>query len=269
MAGGEMAAFLAGSPERQQALEALAADPASPAVLADELSLSRRSVQRHLAAFEDRNWVAKDDGEYALTTTGTLVAAEHDAYLETMARIDEFEPLYTHLAASEADLAPDPRWLSDATLTTATNDNPQAPVTHYLDRVRSLDTDHVKMLSPVLSRLYHDAHAELALDGVHTELVLPGSAVERARAENPVEFAAIVTVGVLDLYRHPDAVPFGLTIGEDCVLILGYDEDGQLQACLEAPTDQMHEWATRIFATYRDDGVHVDSPIEASSEPQH
>lgn len=54
MPADDAAQFLAGSPDRREILAHLVDDPASPAELADALSLSRRSVQRHLGQFADR-----------------------------------------------------------------------------------------------------------------------------------------------------------------------------------------------------------------------
>lgn len=258
MTGHDAATFLASSPERSRVLAALREAPATPAGLADALSLSRRTAQRHLAAFADRDWARKDDGAYVLTTTGELVARTHADYLDDLDAIDAHESLYSHLP--DAATAPDPSWLADATLVRATPENPQAPVQHYLDAVRGLDVERVRMLSPVLSRLYHDAHADLAKRGTHTELVLPSAAVARAREENPMEFRAILGLGVLDLYRTDRDVDVGLTLTPDRVLVCAYGDDGQLAACLDAVDDRVLAWATDRFERQRDAAQRVGPP---------
>jgi len=244
------ASFLAGAPERWRVLAALADAPGSPASLAEALDVSRRTAQRHLSAFADRDWAHKTGGEYALTTTGELVVRTHESYLDALAAVDRYEPLYAHVADSED--APDPSWLGDADFVASTPENPQAPVQYYVDAVRSLDADTVRMLSPVLSRLYHDAHADLAKRGAHTELVLPDAAVERAREENPVEFHAILGLGVLDLYRTEDDVGVGLTVTDHRALVCAYGDDGQLEAVVDATDDRVLAWATDAFERYRD-----------------
>lgn len=249
------AAFLAGAPERWRVLAALRDAPASPAALADAVDASRRTVQRHLAAFDDRDWVGKDDGAYHLTTTGIVVARTHANYLDKLDSIDRLEPVYAAFPTDAADL--DPAWLDDATVRTATREDPQGPVGFYVDRVRALDTDRVRMFSPVLSRLYHDAHARLAADGTHTELVLPTGAVERARDENPVEFRAVLGLGVLDLYRTPIDVDVGVTLADDRVLLCAYGDDGQLAACVDSTDDRVRDWATDRYEHHRDHGERV------------
>jgi len=251
--------FLAASPDRLALLGRLREAPGAPADLAEDLDISRRSVQRNLGEFVDRGWAYRDAGEYRTTTTGAVVAVEHADYLDALDLIDTFGDLYRHLP--DADHAPDPRWLSGAEMVGATADDPQAPVHFYISRVKTFDGDRIRMVSPVLSRLFHDAHAELAFRGVHTELVLSADTVARARERNRAEFDVVVSVDVLDLYRHPETVGFGLTVGEDRLLMSAYDEGGHLQACVESSDDRFLDWAERLFETYCDGAERVEPTI--------
>lgn len=249
MSSEALARFLAGSPDRLELLTHLADAPGAPADLADALPLSRRSVQRHLGAFVERGLATKTDGAYRLTTTGELVAAEHASYLETLERIESHRTFLRHLP--DAEHAPDPGWLADAALVEATTENPQAPVYEYIDRVREFDADRLRMLSPVLSRLFHDVHAELALDGVHTELVMAADTVDRARDLNPAEFELVASVDALALYEHPGEIAVGLTLGDDRLLIGAYDDDGRMAACVHASDGAFLQWAADLFERYR------------------
>lgn len=264
MAGDDVARFLADSPDRRRVLAHLASTPASPAAMAEALSLSRRSAQRHLRDFADREWVEKRDGEYHLTTTGRLVVDEHESYLEALGGIDAFADVYRHLP--DAEHAPDPRWLAAASVTRATAENPQAPVHHYVDSVGALETDRVRMVAPVLSRLFHDVHADLAMEGAHTELVLSAGTIDRARELNPAEFAVVVSVGVLDLYRHPGEISVGLTLGGGRVLLGAYDADGHLYALVESTDADFQAWAEARFERYRDRSAPVEAPLSLPFE---
>lgn len=258
MSDDDAARFLADSPDRWRLLTHLAEEPGSPAELASELPLSRRSVQRHLGGFADRDWVEKRDGAYRLTTTGALVVAEHETYLETLRDVEAYGDVLRLLP--DANHAPDPRWLDAATVTRATASNPQAPLHRYVDAVRDVDADRVRMLSPVLSRLFHDVHADMALERIHTELVLPAATLDRAREMNPGEFEVVVSVDVLDVYRYPDDFSFGLTLGGDRVLLAAYDADGHLQALVESTGSAFREWGRRLFERYREGSEQVDPP---------
>jgi len=258
MDANEVAQFLTASPDRCRLLAQLRDEPGPPADVADALDVSRRSVQRNCRTFEERGWAERRDGDYQLTTAGELVLGRHADYLDELERIGTFAPLYRHLP--EADHAPEPAWLDGATLVTATPGDPQAPVHHYVAALDGASVDRVLMLSPVLSRLFHDVHADLAMRGAHTELVLSADLVEQARSRNPTEFAVVVGVGVLDLYRHAEPVPLGLTVVGETVLLGAYDGDGQLAALVESTDPRLREWAVDRFARYRDAADPVEPP---------
>ena len=248
MPADDAAQFLASSPDRLTVLMDLFGGPASPAELAADHSFSRRSVQRNLAEFVDRGWAESTGGTYRLTVTGALVAEEHADYVDVLAHIEEFAPFFRHLP--DRDHAPDPAWLADATLTLATEDDPQAPVHRYVTSVRRFDTERIRMLSPVLSRLFHDAHAKLAGRGVQTALIMPAAMVERARERNPAEFKTILTLNILSLYHVPDSFRVGLVLGDTRLLMAAYDDEKRLQALVEATDPQFYKWASNLFDRY-------------------
>jgi predicted transcriptional regulator len=244
----ESVAFFAGSPERLRLLVHLRERPSSPRNVTAATDVSHRSVQRNLSEFADRGWVRKREGEYALTTSGDLVARTHEAYVETMATIAEYDPFFRYLP--DARHAPNPEWLRDATLVTASPEQPQAPVSHYVSRLRERRTRSIRMLAPVLSRLYHDAHAELVLSGVETELVMPAERVEIARSRNPLEFRVVRQA--IDIYQYDGPVELGVTLGDDWALAGAYDDEGQLRALVECDDRDFLDWAEKLYDRYRD-----------------
>ena len=251
----DAARFLADSPDRLALLIRLREGAAGPVTLAADLDCARRSVQRNLAAFVERGWAERGDGGYRLTTVGDLAATTHADYLDRLERLDRFAPLLRHL---DADDAPPFSLLGDADLVVASPENPQAPVQAYVDHLKRFEGDTVRMSSPVLSRIFHEAHASLAMQGVHTDLVLSEATVEKARELNPLEFETVLRVGVLDLFAHPDSVPVGLTVGEDRLLLAAYDEDGHLEACLASDDPDLLTWGGGRFERYRARSVKVE-----------
>ena len=250
------AQFLSGSPDRARLLSHLRAHPGPPSELADALPLSHRSVQRNLARFVERGWAEKRDGDYRLTTTGALVAERHEAYVGSLDRIDRFAPVFRHLP--DADHAPDPDWLRNAEIAVATPDTPQAPVNRYVTAVKSFSTDRIRMIAPVLSRLYHEAHAGLVLRGVETELVMDAETVASARSRNPAEFAFVVRVPRFSLYERPEPIRFGLTLGDGRALLGAYDDEGGLRAVLDCADPDFLDWADALYERYRNDSERVE-----------
>jgi len=244
----DAARFLADSPGRLHLLERLRESPDDPRDIADDLDQSRRSIQRNLAAVEERGWVRKDEGRYHLTTKGDVIARTHREYVESLETIESHSDLYEGLPST---VAPDPTLLADATVVTADPDHPQAPVSHYVSVVESVDTDRFRMIAPVLSRIFHDAHAQRVLDGVSIELVLDGETTQAARDRNPAEFATVVSVPRFQLYRHPEAIRFGLTVADERALLVAYDDSGQVAACADSENPDFLTWAESLFARYQ------------------
>ena len=260
MPSNDVAQFLAGSPDRLRLLTHLQNQPGSPGQLADSLSISHRSVQRNLGKFVDRGWAEKCDGAYHLSTLGELITDEHADYIDTLTTLEEFAVFYEYLP--DCEHAPDPAWLQEATLIEATAENPQAPVKQYVEAVKEFETEQIRMISPVLSRLFHDVHAELGLRGIHTELVLSAALIQRARNLDPTEFDLVVSVDVLDLYQYPDEIAFGLTLGDKRVLMGAYDGQGQLQACLDATNPKILAWAEHLFERYQGQSERIDPTVQ-------
>mgnify|MGYP000232775584 FL=1 len=252
----EVVAFLAGSPDRLALLDYLAEEPAAPRDVADALDVSSRGAQRNLSELEDRGWAEKRTGDYHLTTTGHLVRETYTDCLDRLDALCDLSTLYEHLPDPEN--APDPAWLADATYVTAEEDHPQAPVTHYVEAVRAVETDHVRMLAPVLSRLFHEPHAKQVQRGATTEVVLPRDRVSAAREKNPLEFETVLAVPTFTLYRTDRTVEMGLTVTDDRAFVLAYDTDGNLRACVEGADPALREWAIERFERYRDGASEVD-----------
>lgn len=250
----DAARFLADSTDRLSLLERIRDEPGGPRDFADDLDQSRRSVQRNLAAFGERGWVAKRDGDYRLTTKGDVIADEHRAYVATLDAVEANDEVYRHLPRTAA---PEPSWLVDATVVQADDDHPQAPVSHYVSVVESVETDRIRMVSPVLSRLFHDVHARRIAGGVRTDLVLDGERIAAAREKNPAEFATVLAVPTFTLSRHPDPVEFGLTVTDDRALVLAYD-DGRVRACVDATDAEVVAWARDLFERFERRSERID-----------
>lgn len=257
------ARFLADSPDRLALLERLRDGAASPATLAGDLDCARRSVQRNLAAFAERDWVERGDGGYRLTTVGDFVARTHADYLDRLSALDSYAPLLRHL---DPEHAPDLTLLEDAELVVATEADPQAPIHAYAERLGAFEGDRLRTCSPVLSRPFHEAHASLALNGTQTELLLPEATARRARELNPMEFRAVLRSGALALYTRPEPVPFGLAVDGESLLLGAYDDDGHIEACLHGGDPELIAWGESRYEHLRMDAEHIRSPRDLTAD---
>jgi len=255
-------AFLAGSPDRLALLDYLAEQPGAPRDVADALDISSRSAQRNCAEFTERGWAEKREGDYHLTTRGHLVRRTYADCLDRLERIDDLAGFYDYVSdpgdVTGPDTVPDPSWLDEATLVTTEQSHPQAPVTHYVDAIRTLDAEEVRMVSPVLSRIFERPHAELVRRGATTELVLPTDRVAAAREQNPAKFATVLAVPSFTLYETDDAVEFGVTVVDDRTFVLAYDTDGRVRACLDGSDADLTSWALDRFERLRERATELE-----------
>lgn len=259
----ELARFLTGSPDRRRLLAHLRTTPGAPSDVADALGISTRSAQRNLAELVDRGLARKRTGVYELTTVGELVTDRHTAYLDTLDTLTEYEQFFQHLPDTEH--TPDPELLRDADGVVATATYPQAAVDHYLNWLESHTTDRIRMISPVLSRQFHHVHAAHILEGTETDLVLSADTVETARSLNPTEFTVVLHVDGFRLYRYPDDVAFGLTLGDDWAVVNAYDDEGHLQACVAVSDPAAVEWAEALYDRYHSRSTRVEPSEYRSS----
>jgi predicted transcriptional regulator len=131
-------------------------------------------------------------------------------------------------------------------------------VAQVLEAVRALETDHVRMPAPVLSRLFHEPHAKQVQRGATTEVVLPRDRVSAAREKNPLEFEPVLAVPTFTLYRTDRTVEMGLTVTDDRAFVLAYDDDGTLRACVDSTDSRLREWTIERFERYREGASEVD-----------
>jgi len=160
----------------------------------------------------------------------------------------------------DPDHAPAPELLPDAGVVGASATDPQAPIQFYVEQLQRFAGNRVRLCSPVLSRAFHEAHAELARRGVHTHLLLSTQTAQEASDRNPLEFAAILRLGVLTLYTQPDSLPFGLAVDGEQMLLGAYDGDGNLRACLHSGDPAVVTWADAQFDALQEGAQRIRAP---------
>lgn len=253
--------FLASSPNRISLLEALDDGPLQPAELVDRLSLSRSATQRNLRELTDRGWVRRVDAGYTCTVGGRLVLAVYNDLTATVRLVEEYGESLEPLA--EAGLSLSPAVLECATVTTATGNDPHAPIRHYVESVKELDLSWFRGVVPVVSPLFNEAHQPLLTARGDAELVLGSAAFSASQTEYEAEFDAALAAEELSLYVHPDPLSFGLSIVDDRIFLGAY-EDGQFVACFEWSDPDIRAEALSAYETHRETAREIDATTLSS-----
>jgi predicted transcriptional regulator len=245
MTGRGAIAFLSGSEHRVALLCALR-QPRRPSELEADTDASRATVQRSLSGFTERGWARKDGREYRLTVAGELVLeAYRDAerVIETVAAAG---PGLAHLAGVELPAEA----LAGATVVTASDRTPHAPIEHYVEAVRNTETERFHGMSPVVSGIFDEAHQGLVAR-VPAELIVDRNTLATARETTPEAVAAAADTESLTVHVHPEPLAFGLGICDDRAFVGAYDDQGRMRACIEGDGPLL-EWAREQFAAHRE-----------------
>ena len=251
MSAREEIAFLVGSESRVAILRVLREQPHRPSELATECSCARETAQRTVSAFVDRGWAEKetDGGRYALTAAGDMVADGYDEFEATVAVADRFSELLGNVGDVVADL--DPVVLRRLHGTTATSDNPHAPINRFLTVTGSDYVDDFRGITPIVSRIFNEAAERIIGPESSVELVIDERVFETSASEYPDDLARAYELDQFQLFVSPKRLEFGLMLVDGHAYFAAYDDQGNLLASVDGTDEAFVEWAEQTYGRYR------------------
>lgn len=258
MGGHDDVQYLAASPVRSRILEVLREEPLRPTEITEQIDATRTTVQRILAGFLERDWVVKRGRCYAVTVTGRGIHAAYRNLLDDVTHAAELGPFAAHVGAVADDLPWDA--LSEATVTTATTRNPLAPGERLVEILRSAETDHMRVVTPIVAEMFNDAAGRFLERGGSVELTIDRGVLLASQNEYPGALDQARENPDVDLEVYPDSLGFGLILYEEQTLIGAYDEYNNVKAVLESEDPALYEWATDTYERYRSAAL---TPAEA------
>ena len=264
-------AFLVGSESRIGILRALRNQPHRPSELSAECSCARETAQRTVSAFVDRGWAEKEteDGRYALTAAGEMVAEGYDEFEATVAVADRFSVLLANVGSVVADL--DPVVLRRLHGTAATSDNPHAPINRFLTVTGSEYVDDFRGITPIVSRVFNEAAERIIGPESSVQLVIDERVFETSASEYPDDLARAYELDQFQLFISPKRLEFGLMLVDGHAYLAAYDDQGNLIASVDGTDDDFVDWAERTYARCRADSyapsVGEETNGEASGNP--
>jgi predicted transcriptional regulator len=217
----------------------------------DQLSVSRSTITRALAALEERDLVGHDGGTYHLTPTGRIVAETIADAVDTLQVTDELSTFLEWFPYSEYDIDIDD--LRATEITVATDVNPYAPSRKHAEAMREAMT--ARLLLPSIDLQLVESIDDLVVDGsLSIELTIPPKMEETVSTG---EFAMLlrgqIEAGGMTIFVSDAAPPFYVGLFDDDGVQVGVeDDDGYPRALLETNRDSVREWAEHIYRQYRD-----------------
>ncbi|MCU4742887.1 DUF1724 domain-containing protein [Halobacteria archaeon AArc-m2/3/4] len=253
--------FLALSANRVAVLDALREGTHSRRDLEEITGASQPTLGRILRDFDERNWITRSDEGYEATATGQLVATGMTDLTEIVTTELKLRDVVRWLPTDELDV--DLLALRDATITVPTQTRPSAPVRRTTDLLRT--ADEVRIVSYAFNeRSLEIVHRRTLEDGRAFEGVFSAAAIEALADDDLLRgrLRELVDSERAEIRVHdgPDPIPLAVTITEDVAQLLLRDDDGVLQAALDAEDPRVLSWAREVHERYWADG----RPLEAS-----
>lgn len=249
-------AFLASSPNRIRALDALADGPYDRDELQDALGISRVTAKRILDDFETRGWIVRDEHAYRTTPLGDVIATEFGDLLDTMATMRKLSTVHPWLPD---DFDVDLRQLADARITLPTSSDSVAPVRRSAELMSKADAVRglASGIAPEALRINRDCVVE---DGQSFEVVFSTDVLDVIRADSTMARWLREILDAGGQVYSSESIDRLLAEFDNRTVAVGLtDETGVPRALVESESEVMCEWFRSIFEFYRDEAEPVNS----------
>lgn len=249
--------FLALSSNRVAVLESLAEGTHTRRELADATGASQPTLGRILRDLEERRWIARADGGYEATATGRMVAegmTELLAVVETEAKL---RPVMEWLPTDSMTF--DLGRLREATITVPSRTRPSAPVKRVNEALGR--AEDVRVCSHAFNEGTLETVRERVVDGQQRlDAVFSRAAIDALAADDALRagLRELVAAEGATVRRHPEEIPIAITIADGRVYLLVRDDDGVLQAAIDADDPDVLAWARSVYEEHRERA----SPVE-------
>jgi predicted transcriptional regulator len=253
-------AFLVGSDSRVRVLRLLHEQPLRPTELVDRCTCTRETVQRTLSGFGDLGWVDKTDKRYHTTLAGDMVLEAYEDLSSVVSDVHDLRPFLEHASEEFHDVPPGV--LSSTTITTATTENPHAPINRYIELMSDGYVDRFRGVTPIVSGIFNQASESAIGATTDMELVIDESVLERSRTDYEGALQTAYDLDQFTLYLASEPLEFGVAIIDDVAWLGAYDDNGNLVACVDGEHPRLHEWAVSVYERQREAAVELQSPAD-------
>lgn len=247
--------FLANSANRIRALDALRTGTKTRRDLQEKTGIPRSTVARILDDAESRGWVSSEGSQYRTTAFGEAMVSEFLSYVETVEGIHHLGEAVNWLPEPVHDL--EFHHFRDATITTASPDNPASPFDRGLDLINAADeyrgltaTGLPQYVSAIQERA---EQGELTVDGVIESRFIESIRDDSERAPPWRALAG-------NVWTYDGRIPINMHIVDRTVLIwLGEsDEEIAVKGLLESENPTVVSWAESLHEEYRAEAEPLD-----------
>lgn len=234
---------------RTELLDRLLDGSAEKRTLADDLDISRSTLDRSVRELETLGVLTYVDGKYALTPAGRRLVRNYLRFRRQVAVAVEYRPFLEHVPMTALPFELD--WLADAELFVPEPSNPYSIVDQHVSRLREMDS--VRAVLPIVGLYAYEAvHETIVEHGREAELVVTQGVADVLTSDSQfTELTAdLLASERFDLRVHDGEIPYLLGTFDDEVVQIGVDEGGEPRAMIETDRASVLEWAREAVARY-------------------
>lgn len=243
--------FLSRSKIRAQILEVLyQEEKLSRDELRDVIPASRTTIQRNIESLIERGWVKNTNRTYMIAPCGEIVAEGFDACRQKMQAAKQLQPFLEWTSTEVLDI--DLEHLTDATVITATENNPYAPVNAHIEAVK--EAEQVIGILPSVGRDAVEITSKRAKNGdAEYEVVVKEGCVDVLVSDQMYarHLEDVVGTGRYSIFVFNGDIPYYLGVLDERVQIGVEGDDGIPRALVETDSEPVREWAQEKITWYR------------------
>jgi predicted transcriptional regulator len=252
--------FLVGSDSRVRVLRLLHDQPLRPTEIVDRCTCTRETVQRTLSGFGDLGWVEKTGKHYRTTLAGDMVLESYEDLSSVVSDVNDLGPFLEHASDEFHDIPPSV--LSSTTITTATSENPHAPIDRYLELVGGGYVEEFRGVAPIVSGVFNQASESAIGPETDMELIIDESVLERSQTDYEDALQVAYDRDQFTLYLSRDPLQFGLALVDGVSWLGAYDDNGNLVACIDSDHPALFDWTMSVYERKREASTELEAPVE-------
>lgn len=244
--------YLARSPSRLRVLRSIQEADRTRDELKEVTDISRVTLSRVLASFEERGWIERKNGDYEATSEGAFVATEVSKLLGNLRTLEHLDGAMKWLPVEAFDF--DLRHLRDAEVSTSDWGDHTAQIRAVADTIYG--SDRIIATASGVSRevveaiwdvtVNGEASFEAMVDDTALDIVLDDDELRRRHQE-------MLATGNVEILRYEGTEDplLMLTVCDDTVVMCGHDPNGPPPGTLETTDARVRDWAMDYFETIR------------------
>lgn len=243
-------AYLIRSEHRAPTLIALTVRPRSRSELWEMTGVSESTIRRTLSEFEEREWVYRDGYQYEATQLGAFVASAMADLIDRVETERKLRDVWRLLPDEETGFTIE--MCADATVTVAGPEDPSRPITRFCSLIEETDQLRFTGLDVAMLDSCKDELCQRIVEGMETELINPPRVAKYIRSNCPDLFSEALDSGNLDVRLHDELPPFGISIFDDRIAVVGYDRESvTVRVLVDTDDTEARDWAESIFTSHR------------------